>query len=147
MRAARLAALAMLVAAAVSSPATPLSRQFLCFFGPGSAELSPRCQTVALAFLEWWHRARRGEDRNWLDGTPLPARSMQIEVHGHADAAEAASGGASVSRARAETVAAFLRLNGVPAEAIKVIPFGAERLLVQETGAEPQNRRVELGAR
>ena len=109
MKAARLAAVAVLAGAVVPSPATPLSRQFLCFFDPGSAELSPRCQLIVHEFAAWWHRARRGEDYAWPEGTLLPARAMQVEVHGHADAAEAAAGKASVSKARAEAVAAFLR--------------------------------------
>ena len=72
---------------------------------------------------------------------------MPVEVHGHADAAEARVGKASVSRMRAEAVAAFLRLNGVPAGVITVTAFGGERLLVPVRGAEPQNRRAELIAR
>ncbi len=72
---------------------------------------------------------------------------MQVEVTGHADAAEAAAGQASVSRTRAEAVAAFFRSNGVPAEVIKVTAFGAGRPLVPSDGAEPQNRRVELYAK
>ncbi len=92
-------------------------------------------------------QARRGEDHRWPEGTPLPATAMQVEVTGHADAGEAAAGKASVSEVRAEAAAAFLRLNGVPAQFIKVTAFGAERPLVPADGTEPQNRRVELHAR
>ncbi len=45
---------------------------------------------------------------------------------------------------RAQAVAAFLRLNGVPADVIKVMAFGADRPLVLTVAAEPQNRRVQL---
>ncbi len=116
MRAARLAA------AAVPTPASALSQDFLCFFDPGGAEPSPRSQAVALEFAAQWPRRQRGEARGWPDGEPVPARASPVEVHGHADAAEAAAGKAPVGKVRAEAVAAFLRLNGVPADVIKVIP-------------------------
>lgn len=86
----------------------------------------------------------RGEERGWPDGAPGPARTVKVETEGHADAAEAAAGKASVGRARAEAVAAFLRLNGVPTDVIKVATFGADRPLVPTARAEPQNRRVQL---
>ncbi len=107
----------------------------------------PRCQGTVLEFVAWWHGTRRGEERAWPDGTPVPARAMQVEVEGHADAAEAAGGKAAVSRARAEAVAAVLRSNGVPADVIEVTAFGAERLLVPVSEAEPQNRRAQLTTR
>jgi outer membrane protein OmpA-like peptidoglycan-associated protein len=69
---------------------------------------------------------------------------MRVVAEGHADAAEAASGKASVSRARAEAVPASLRLNGVSADVIKVVALGADRPSVPAAGAEPQNRRVHL---
>ncbi|WP_343894088.1 OmpA family protein [Craurococcus roseus] len=73
---------------------------------------------------------------------------MRVEVQGHDDAAEAAAGkAASVSRARAEAVAASLRLNGLPTDVITVVAFSAERPLVVASGAEPQNRRAEIIAR
>jgi outer membrane protein OmpA-like peptidoglycan-associated protein len=73
---------------------------------------------------------------------------MLVEVIGHAGAAEALTGeAASVSKARAEVVAALLWLNGLPADLIKVVPHGAERPMVPVTGAEPQNKRAEIIAR
>lgn len=72
---------------------------------------------------------------------------MQVEVIGHADAAEAAVGKASVGRARAEAVAAFLRLNGVPGDVTTVVALGAANPLILAAGAEPQNRRAQLIAR
>ncbi len=92
--------------------------------------------------MAWWHGTRRGEERAWPDGAPVPARATQVEVEGHA--AEAAVGKAAVSRARAEAVAAVLRSSGVPADAIEATPFGAERLLVPVSEAEPQNRCAQL---
>ena len=134
MRAAvRLAALALFAA----SPAVSLSRSWYCFFDPGSSELSPRCQAVLHEFAGWWSRMRRGEERGWPDGAPGPARTVKVEAEGHADAAEAAAGKASVGRARVEAVAAFLRLNGVPADVIKVAAFGADCPLGPTAGAEP----------
>jgi outer membrane protein OmpA-like peptidoglycan-associated protein len=65
-------------------------------------------------------------------------------IDGHADAAEAAAGKARVSRARAVAVAAFLRLNGVPADVIKVDWFGADRLRLRVSGPEQLNRRVDV---
>ncbi len=148
MRAAvRLAALVLLAAPAVPMPAASLSRTYGCFFDPGSAELSSLCQAIVLEFSEWWHRTRRGEHRTWPEGTTVPAKAMQVEVEGHADAAEAMAGKASVGRARAKAVAAFLRLNGVPADVIKIEAFGADRPLVPSAGAEPQNRRAWLVAK
>jgi peptidoglycan-associated lipoprotein len=90
---------------------------------------------------------RRGEVRGWPDEVPMRAYTMPIEVQGHTDAAEATAGGASLGEARAEAVAAFLQMNGVPADVIEVVAFGAERPLVVASGAEPQNRRAELIAR
>ncbi len=144
--AARIAALGLLGAVAAVPPTAAWSQNFLCFFGPGAAELSPRSQAVVHQFAAWWHRARRGESR-WPPHGPVPARTMPVEVHGHADAAEAAAGKASVGRVRAEAVADFLRLNGLPADLITVVPHGAERPMVPVAGAEPQNRRAELIAR
>ncbi len=77
----------------------------------------------------------------------MRARTMRINVQGHIDAAEAMAGEASLGEARVEAVAAFLRLNGVPADVIKVVAFGAERPLVPLPGAEPQNGRAEIIAR
>lgn len=74
-------------------------------------------------------------------------RAMQVEVHGHADSEEAAVGNASVSEARAEAAAAFLRQDGAPADVIEITAFGARRPMVPASGAEPQNRRAEFDAR
>ena len=147
--AARLAVVALLAAAIAASPAASMSlaTTWLCFFDTGSAELSPRCGTSVLGFADLWHRMRHGEVRGWPDEPPMVARTMGVEVQGHADAAEAAAGEASLGGARAEPVAAFLRSNGVLADVIEVLAFGAERPLVPASGAEPQNRRVELHAR
>ena len=149
-RAGRLAALALLATAAVAPPAAPVSlaTTWLCFFDTSSAELSPRCQATIRDLAELWHRMRRGEVRGWPDEPPMRAYTMPVEVQGHADAAEATAGeAASVSKARAEAAAAFLRLNGVPMELIKVAPHGAERPIVPVAGAEPQNRPAEIIAR
>ncbi len=145
--AARLAALALLAATAPVPQAMSLSRSWYCFFDASSAEPSPRCQAILHEFAAWWHRTRRGEERGWPNGAPVPARTMQVGVEGHADSAEAAAGKASLGEARAEAVAAFLRLNGVPADVIKFVAFSAERPLVVASGAEPQNRRAQLIAR
>jgi outer membrane protein OmpA-like peptidoglycan-associated protein len=145
--AARLAALALLSAVAAAPPAASLSRAYICFFDTGSAELSPRCRDIILEFAARWHRTVRGEEHAWPDGAPVPAHAMQVEVEGHADAAGAAAGKGAVGRARAEGGAAFLRLNGVPADSIEVTAFGAERLVVPVPWAEPQNRRAQLVAR
>ena len=148
--AARLAVLAVVAVIATAPPAAALSlaTTWLCFFDTGIAELSPRYKATILDFVDFWHRMRRGEVRAWLDEPPTAARAMPVEVQGHADAAEAAAGeAASVSKERAEAVAALLRLNGVPADVIKVVAFGAERPLVVASGAELQNRRAELIAR
>jgi outer membrane protein OmpA-like peptidoglycan-associated protein len=140
----RFAALALLAAMAAAPPAASLSRNWYCFFDPGSTELPPRCQAILHEFAAWWSRMRRGEERGWPDGEPVPARTVQVEAEDHADAAEAAVGKASVDRARAEAVAAFLRLSGVFADVIGATWFGAVRPLVPVAGAEPQNRRAQL---
>ena len=149
MKAARLAALSLLAVVATPTSAACLSRTYLCFFDLGSAELSPRCQAIALDFVAEWQRRQLGEDRGRPpDGAPMPGRVPQVEVGSHADAAEAAAGKAiSVSKARAEAIAALLRLNGVPADVVETFPLGARFPLVPATGDEPQNRRAELVAR
>lgn len=67
---------------------------------------------------------------------------MRVQVSGHADTAKAAAGKASASRVRAEAVTAFLEMNGVSADLIQTLSFGAARPLVPANGAEPRNRRV-----
>jgi outer membrane protein OmpA-like peptidoglycan-associated protein len=136
--------LALLAVVNVSPPATSLTRVYLCFFDAGSAELSPRCQDAALGFVEWWLRIRSGEYRGMPNEAPWPARAMRVELNGRPDAAEAAAGKASVSKARAEAVAAFLRLNDMPSDLIEVTSWGATRPLVPAPGSEQQNRRVEF---
>ncbi len=147
MRAAWVAALALLAGAAVPSPAVALSLTWLCFFDHGSTELSPRCQARVIEFVAWWQRLRRVERGDSLDGSLAPGGVTQVVVHGHTDASEAVAGRASVGRARGEAVAAFLRLNGVPAEAIRISSFGARVPLSTGPRTEAQNRRVELIAK
>lgn len=149
MRAARLAALVLvaLTTAAPPTAAMSLPTNWLCFFDAGSAELSPRSQAIILEFTRFWHQMRRGEVRGWPNGAPMRAYTMRVEVQGHTDAVEATARQEFVGEARAEAVAAFLRLNGVPADVTKVVAFGAERPLVVASGAEPQNRRAEIIAR
>lgn len=149
MRAARLAALTLVAVTAAAPPAVALSlaTTYLCFFATGSAELSLRCRDSVLQFADMWHRMRRGEVRGWPDEPRMPAYTMRVEVQGHADEAEATVGEASLGKVRAEAVAAFLRLNGLPADVMEVTAFGADRPLVVTSEAEPQNRSVELIAR
>ena len=125
-------------------PSPALSRTYLLFFDLDSAELSPRSQTVIIEIADELRAAQNTQGRSEPSLPLVPARAMFVEVIGHADAAEAAAGKASVGRTRAEAVAALLRLNGVPGDRITVSFFGADRPLVPNPGADPQNRRVEF---
>lgn len=129
------------LALAIAAGARPAwaSKTYLCFFDRDSAEMVARCQQVVLEFLEFLEFLEAWKAYPWP--------GWQIDVFGHADRAEPDA--MAMGARRAEAIAAFLRLNGVPAEAIRVIDLGTRRPLVPraDTLPESQNRRAELVAR
>jgi OmpA family len=144
-----LAALVLGASIAFASRAAALSRDYLCFFASSSAELAYRCQRLVLDFLTFEFRAallrmQRTEGPHGLDGASAAVSPPRVILNGHIDRAEAVAGKARLGRMRAEAVAALLRRNGVPAEAITIESFGARRPVIPSAGAEPQNRRVQL---
>jgi outer membrane protein OmpA-like peptidoglycan-associated protein len=74
---------------------------------------------------------------------------MPVNVHGHADAAEASRGRSILGERRARAVAEWLIAAGIPRELVAPIDHGASQFLVPtEPGkAERQNRRVEIDPR
>jgi outer membrane protein OmpA-like peptidoglycan-associated protein len=75
-----------------------------------------------------------------------PAKVTQLTVTGHTDTAGSDAYNMRLSRRRAESVAARLEKDGVPASEIEIVAKGKRDLLVP-TGdgvREPQNRRVQI---
>jgi outer membrane protein OmpA-like peptidoglycan-associated protein len=75
-----------------------------------------------------------------------PAKVTQLTVTGHTDTVGSDAYNMRLSRRRAESVAARLEKDGVPASEIEIVAKGKRDLLVP-TGdgvREPQNRRVQI---
>ena len=116
--------------APVAAPAPAPSRTYLVFFDWDKADLTGRARQIIA-------EAAQNSTRVQL---------TQIEVSGHADSTGTASYNLTLSRKRADNVAAELVRLGVPSNEIVIQAFGDSKPLVP-TGAnvrEPQNRRVEI---
>lgn len=117
-------------AAAPPAAAPVQSRSFIVFFDWNSATLTERARQI---IAEAAQQARA-------------QRSARIEVAGHADRTGTVQYNQTLSRRRAETVAAELVRLGVAREEIVITALGESQPLVP-TGPnvrEPQNRRVEI---
>ena len=124
------AALPVIAAVSAAPPASGRPREpTRIAFAFGSAELAPE-------------EARRLETLV-ADGLTDGER---FQVVGHADARGSAAANQRMARARAEVVAAILRLAGVPAELIEVQAQGADEPLASNDSLEGRrrNRRVDV---
>lgn len=135
---------ATVVLGALSAPelAQGQSAHFHCFFASDSVEITPRCQFLNLELAVYWERSRRGEVRARYRPDFVPARVFRIEVEGYADRSE--RDGPALSAARARAVAAFLTINGIPAELVTAQGFGAEGPPVPGEAPEHVRSRVVL---
>ena len=75
-----------------------------------------------------------------------PAKVTKLEVTGHTDTVGSDAYNMRLSRRRAESVAAQLEKDGIPASEIEIIAKGKRDLLVPTADGvkEPQNRRVQI---
>jgi outer membrane protein OmpA-like peptidoglycan-associated protein len=114
----------------VAAPAPAPARSYLVFFDWDKADLSARAKQII---------AEAAANSSKVQLT-------QIEVNGYADRTGTAAHNMTLSRRRADNVAAELVRNGVDQKIISIQAFGDTHLLVP-TGPntrEPQNRRVEI---
>ena len=116
--------------AAAPAAAPAPARSYLVFFDWDKADLSARAQQIIA-------EAARNATR---------VTTTRIDVAGHADKTGAAPYNQTLSRARANAVAAELVRLGVAQSTISITAFGDTRPLVATAAdvREPQNRRVEI---
>ena len=114
--------------AACTQPVAVVSRSYLVFFAPHSAELSPRARQVL------------GELANAYRRVGINV----ILARGNVDMAEIGLRDEGLGGRRAEAAADYLAALGVPADAVYTKDFGVSRLLVPTPAgvAEAQNRNV-----
>jgi peptidoglycan-associated lipoprotein len=98
------------------------------FFSEGSAQLGTRGNAALAAQAAWLVRH--------------PA--VMVTIEGHADEPGSARVNLEVSERRAQAVRARLIERGVPAERIRIVAFGRERLIAEcvEPACAAQNRRT-----
>jgi outer membrane protein OmpA-like peptidoglycan-associated protein len=105
-------------------------KSYLVFFDFNKSDLTPQAVTIVDQAA---HNAG-------------PAKVTQLTVTGHTDTVGSDAYNMRLSRRRAESVAAELEKDGVPASEIAIVAKGKRDLLVP-TGdgvKEPQNRRVQI---
>jgi outer membrane protein OmpA-like peptidoglycan-associated protein len=114
----------------VAAPAPAPARTYLVFFDWDKADLTDRARQII---------AEAAQNSTRVQYT-------RIDVAGHADRTGSAAYNMTLSRRRAETVAAELVRDGVPRTAITIQAFGDTHPLVPTAAGvrEPQNRRVEI---
>ena len=116
--------------APVVAPAPAPARTYLVFFDWDKADLTERAKQIIAEAA----------------ANSAKVQVTRIEVSGFADRTGSAAYNLTLSRRRAENVAAQLVKDGVKKDLIEIFAFGDTKLLVP-TGPgvrEPQNRRVEI---
>ena len=80
------------------------------------------------------------------DEQETSAHVTQLTVTGHTDTVGSHAYNMRLSRRRAESVAARLEKDGIPASEIEIVAKGKRDLLVPTSDGvrEPQNRRVQI---
>jgi outer membrane protein OmpA-like peptidoglycan-associated protein len=75
-----------------------------------------------------------------------PAKATELTVTGHTDTVGSDAYNMRLSKRRAESVAAQLEKDGIPASEIEIVAKGKHDLLVptKDGVREPQNRRVTI---
>jgi outer membrane protein OmpA-like peptidoglycan-associated protein len=108
----------------------PVAKSYLVFFDFDRSDLTP--QAVAIVG-QAAHNAG-------------PAKVTRLEVTGHTDTVGSDAYNMRLSRRRAESVAAELEKDGIPAGEIAIFAKGKRDLLVPTADGvkEPQNRRVQI---
>jgi iron complex outermembrane receptor protein len=120
-------------AAYVPPPAqtvTPAPRSYLVFFDFNKSDLTPQATQIV----------------DQAASNAGPAHVTQLTVTGHTDTVGSDAYNMRLSRRRAESVAAQLERDGIPAFEIEIVAKGKRALLVPTTDGvrEPQNRRVQI---
>jgi outer membrane protein OmpA-like peptidoglycan-associated protein len=108
----------------------PVAHSYLVFFDFNKSDLTPQAVSIV---------AEAAKNAG-------PAKVTKIDVTGHTDTVGSDAYNMRLSRRRAESVAAELEKDGVPASEIAIFAKGKHDLLVP-TGdgvKEPQNRRVQI---
>lgn len=117
---------AVVIAGAAAAQTTPM----VTYFGAGADDLDP----AALAILDGVVDQARAKTESW-----------SVVVAGHADASEGSPDETvGLSQRRANRVRDGLVARGVPASLITTQAFGQSRPAVEGSGAQAENRRVEI---
>jgi outer membrane protein OmpA-like peptidoglycan-associated protein len=108
----------------------PAPRSYLVFFDFNKSDLAPQ----AIGIVD---TAARNASAN---------KVTQLTVTGHTDTVGSDAYNMRLSRRRAESVAAQLEKDGIPASEIEIVAKGKRDLLVPTTDGvrEPRNRRVQI---
>jgi iron complex outermembrane receptor protein len=105
-------------------------KSYLVFFDFNKSDLTPQALNIV----------------NQAAANAGPAKVTKLEVTGHTDTVGSDAYNMRLSRRRAESVAAQLEKDGIPASEIEIIAKGKRDLLVPTADGvkEPQNRRVQI---
>ena len=123
------AATAAYVPPPVVAPA-PMAKSYLVFFDFNKSDLTAQAVTIV----------------DQAAKNAAPAKVTRIDVTGHTDTVGSDAYNLRLSRRRAESVAAQLEKDGIPASEIAIFAKGKHDLLVptKDGVKEPQNRRVQI---
>jgi iron complex outermembrane receptor protein len=110
--------------------AAPVARSYMVFFDFNKSDLTPE----AVAIVD---QAAKNAG---------PAKATELTVTGHTDTVGSDAYNMRLSKRRAESVAAELEKDGIPAAEIAIVAKGKRDLLVptKDGVREPQNRRVTI---
>jgi iron complex outermembrane receptor protein len=113
-----------------TAPAPAAPRSYLVFFDFNKSDLTPQAVEIVDT------AARNAET----------AKITQLTVTGHTDTVGSDAYNMRLSRRRADSVAAQLEKDGIPAGEIEIVAKGKRDLLVPTADGvrEPQNRRVQI---
>ncbi len=114
----------------VAAPAPALARSYMVFFDFNKSDLTPEAVSIV----------------DKAAANAGPAKVTQLTVTGHTDTVGSDTYNMRLSRRRAESVAAQLEKDGIPAGEIEIVAMGKRDLLVptKDGVREPQNRRVQI---
>ena len=114
----------------VVAPAPSVPKSYLVFFDFNKSDLTAQAVTIV----------------DQAAANAGPAKITQLTVTGHTDTVGSDAYNMRLSRRRAESVAAQLEKDGIPASEIEIIAKGKRDLLVptKDGVKEPQNRRVQI---
>jgi iron complex outermembrane receptor protein len=115
---------------AAPAPAPSVAHSYMVFFDFNKSDLTPQAISIV-------DQAAKNAG---------PAKVTQLTVTGHTDTVGSDAYNLRLSRRRAESVAAELERQGIPASEIEIVAKGKKDLLVPTADGvrEPQNRRVQI---